>query len=198
MDVTQIYAIALGGAALCCILARALPQLDRYREHVALQVSKHLFFRYVIDRHALIGPWTVASVCLQMMYLMVNIFCVWFQTNGMAQAGVRAGSMSLINLAPLLCGHHFDFLADIFGLSLETWRVVHRSSGIMVFALVALHVLLAAVSKAPLFWTLGQHPFVITVSGLCSGWHATKCGPGRAVSLLADMFIMADLSPAFL
>ena len=164
MDITQIYALAMGGAAFCFVITRVLSQLGRYLEHLAPQVSKHFFFRYIIHRHALIGPWTVASVCIQLMYLTTNIFCVCFRASDVAQAGNRAGTMSLINLAPLLCGHHFDFLADVSGLSLESWRVVHRSSGVIVFVLVALHVILAAASKAPLFWTISQHPFVITVS----------------------------------
>ncbi|KAH6668517.1 cell surface metalloreductase [Halenospora varia] len=44
-------------------------------------------------------------------------------------------------MMPLFLGTHLSFLADLFGVSLKAFRMVHRSAGMMSFALVLLHVL---------------------------------------------------------
>ncbi len=55
------------------------------------------------------------------------------------EVGDRAGTLSIINMAPLFFGLHLSFLADLLGLSLSNYRRIHRSARIMSFALVALH-----------------------------------------------------------
>ncbi|KAH6667734.1 hypothetical protein B0J14DRAFT_675578 [Halenospora varia] len=49
-------------------------------------------------------------------------------------------------MIPLFLGPHLGFLADILGISLSTFRLMHRSAGMMSFGLVLLHVLAMRVS----------------------------------------------------
>lgn len=166
MEITQWYAIVVASAASSFLLLNLFAYLALFRGHISLIVSKHLTFPYVLSRHALLGPWSAADVLLQMVYLTVNVFFLSFRVTDMSQAGVRAGTLSLINMAPLFGGLHHDFLADLFGSSLKTCQRVHRSAGFAAFACAALHVIIAAMSKSPVLRTLSLHPFLIIVRAL--------------------------------
>ena len=166
MEITQWYAIALASAASSFLLLNLFAYLNRFRGHISLLVSKHLIFPYVLSRHALVGPWSAADVLLQMVYLTANIFCLSFRVTDMSQAGVRAGTLSLINMGPLFGGLHHDFLAGLFGFSLKTCQGVHRSAGFAAFAVAAFHVIIAAISKSPVMQALSLHPFLIIVRSL--------------------------------
>jgi predicted ferric reductase len=93
-----------------------------------------------------LGPWTFADLLLQAIYIASNSFCIRFRCSDIAEAGVRAGNLSLINMIPLFLGPHLGFLADILGISLSTFRLMHRSAGMMSCSLVLFHVLAMLVS----------------------------------------------------
>ncbi|PVH67378.1 hypothetical protein DL98DRAFT_643971, partial [Cadophora sp. DSE1049] len=78
-------------------------------------------------------------------YIAGNSFCLGFRAD-IAKAGVRAGNLSLINMIPLFSGPHLGSLADLLGISLSTFRLMHRSAGIMSCSLVLFHVLAVFVS----------------------------------------------------
>ena len=59
------------------------------------------------------------------------------------EAGDRAGTLSIINMAPLFFGLHLSFLADLLGLLLSNYRRIYRSAGIISFVLVALYIFTA-------------------------------------------------------
>lgn len=163
MDLTQIYAIIIASIALSAFLINLCLYLSRFKANVSLWISKVLIFRYVLDRHALIGPWSWAYVLLQTVYLTLNIFFLCFRVADLPQVGLRAGTLSLINLGPLFASLHIDFLADLLRLSLETCQCVHRSASFATVALAALHVLIVAVTRPSFFRELSLHPFIIIV-----------------------------------
>ena len=59
-----------------------------------------------------------------------------------AELASRAGSLAAINITPLFLSIHLDFLADALGLPLKIVQEVHKSAGVMTFALMTLHVCL--------------------------------------------------------
>lgn len=61
----------------------------------------------------------------------------------LSQAGLRAGTLSIVNLIPLFAGPHLSTLADLLGISLRTIRQIHRSAGIMAVLLAGFHVIVA-------------------------------------------------------
>lgn len=138
MDITQAYAIAAGGIFLILFLINCLPtvlQLTR----LVLYTVKHHMYPYVLSRHRFLGPWTRASVLFQLVYITLNVVCITLQVSTVRQAGLRAGTLSLINMVPLFAGLHYGFLADLFGISLDVYRRIHRSAGLMSFFLALFH-----------------------------------------------------------
>ena len=148
MDITQKYAAAAGGVFFMFIVINLLPHITPLIRHISLLTSKYLTYPYLIHRHRFLGPWSPADGLVQLVYLTGNIFCFSFRVSTISEAGLRAGTLSLINTIPLFAGPHLGFLADLLGVSLRTYRHVHRSAGLMSFALILFHVLVVVFSRA--------------------------------------------------
>lgn len=155
MDVPQIYATAAGGFFLVFILVNFLSRT--VRERIALFTSKHLTYPYFIHRHRLLGPWTRGGILVQLIYIALNVFCLGFRVSTLPKGGLRAGNLSLANMIPLLAGPHLSFLADILGFRLGTYRRVHRSAGVMSFALLLSNVLVVAFQRTSLSLRIPEH-----------------------------------------
>lgn len=89
----------------------------------------------------------------------VNIFCFSFRASTISQASLRAGTLSVINLAPLYAIPRLGALADLLGMALSTLRQIHPSAGVMAVLLAVFHVLVA--SRLSLLWTRTK---------ICSGY----------------------------
>lgn len=150
MEITQIYAVAAGGVFLILMIIKGFPFIQHVLRSLAITISKYLTYPFVVRRHRLLGPWSPADVLLQLLYIALNILCVTFRVTSFNEAGDRAGTLSIVNMAPLFFGLHLSFLADLLGLSSSNYRRIHRSAGIISFALVTLH-LLAAVHGDPTY-----------------------------------------------
>ncbi|OBT55946.1 hypothetical protein VE04_03629, partial [Pseudogymnoascus sp. 24MN13] len=150
MDIIQGYAIAAGGAFSIAALVHLLPYILKVATHVSFSISKHLTYRYVLRRHWILGPWTRAGVVVQLVYVAVNIFCASFRAPTIADVGLRAGTLAVVNMIPLFATPHLALAADWIGMSLRTIHIVHRSAGFMTFFLGLLHVIVAAASNVSL------------------------------------------------
>ena len=162
METTELYAIVIGGCLSVLLLANFLPFLAR----LSPWISKNLTYRYVLHRHRLLGPWSLAGVLVQLIYILGNVSCLRFWDSTISQVGLRAGTLSLINLIPLLAVPHLGTLADLLGLPLGTFRQIHRSAGVMAVALAISHVMfmVAALPSFPL--DLSKNVFAVIVSSL--------------------------------
>ena len=165
MDPTHVYAIATSGTALFVFLKNLLPYLGRLKVYLEYLGTIYLKYPYLLNRHALVGPWTVRNALLLGCYLMINIFCVVFRAD-LVESGHRAGRLALINLGPLYSGFHLAFLADIFGLTLKACKAVHKTAGLIAFLLAAAHVLIEAATATFAFRKDLLHPWVIIVRNL--------------------------------
>ena len=164
IDSTEGYAIAVGGILLILVLVESLPHLSGLLGVVYLWISKHLVYPYALKRYRGIGPWSRATVLIQLAYVTVNVFCLGFRTSSLPNAGVRAGNLSLVNLVPVFAGPHHSFLADRIGLSLSSLRRVHRSASLMSFSLALFHVLVAVANRTPFPLSRSGNLFTIIVS----------------------------------
>ena len=90
----------------------------------------------------------------------VSMFPVSIRLSKTAEAGSRAGTLALITLIPLLAGTHHALLADLLGVSLQTIRLIHRSTGV---AICLLHVLFALTSKVSFSLDNTQDLFAVIV-----------------------------------
>ena len=143
MDIPQIYATAAGGFFLIFILIKFLSRT--IRERIALFTFKHLTYSYFLHRHRFLGSWTRSAILVQLIYIALNAFCLGFRAFTLSKAGFRVGNLSWTNMISLFAGPHLSFLADILGFCLGTYRRVHRSAGVMSFALLLFHALVVVV-----------------------------------------------------
>ena len=150
MVIAQIYAVAAGGVFLILIVINSFPFILHVLRSLATTMSKYFTYPFIVRRHRFLGPWSPADIFVQLLYITVNVFCVTFRVVSFNEVGDRAGTLSIVNIAPLFFGLHLSFLADLLGLSLSHYRRIHRSAGFISFALVALH-LFAAVYVDPSF-----------------------------------------------
>ena len=165
MDIIQAYAVAASGILFAFFLINLLPYLAPLWKHISLFTLKHLIYPYLLHRHRFIGPCSRAELLTQAIYLTANLFCLSFRVSGAAKAGIRAGTLSLVNMIPLFTGPSLSFLADRLGVSLQVYRCVHRSAGFMTVTLVLIHVL-SVVSQGSFSLSPPQHLFAVIVSPL--------------------------------
>ena len=78
-------------------------------------------------------------------YIAVNVFCLEFWKLTATKIGLRAANLALINVT-LFLGTHLCFLSNMFGISLKSWRIVHRSVDMMSFFLMFLPILIVVAS----------------------------------------------------
>lgn len=170
MDVTQIYAIAAGGVFILFIIANCLHYIKWLVKHIAFFTSRYLTYCYLVRRHRFLGPWTRAGILVQVIYIAINVFCLTFQVSKLSQVSLRAGTLSLINMIPLFAGSHLSFLADVLGVSLATYRRIHRSGSLVSFALGLCHVMMAVIGRGSLTLATPRYLFGLIASnrhGFC-------------------------------
>jgi hypothetical protein len=148
MHITQFYGIAASSLLIILLISNILRHTAKVRRNITLCCYKHLTYPYLLDRHLLIGPWTRASIIIQLTYLSANVVCICLQSSTFTEAGLHSASLALINLIPLLAGPHLGFLADAFGFSLESYRSIHRSAGWMFIVLVVFHISMALIHQS--------------------------------------------------
>jgi hypothetical protein len=164
MEITEAYAIAAGGVFIILISINFRTHAARFWGIAALLISKYLTYPRLLARHQFAGPWTPASVVSQLIYVAINIFCVFFKFSSIWMAGLRAANLSLVNLIPLFAGPHLSFLADLLGIPLRTYRQLHRSAGLVSFALLVFHAFTVVAMKRSFSLHIPENLFGLIVS----------------------------------
>jgi hypothetical protein len=139
----------MGGALIVLVLFNlisCLPNFVSFARPFFNRTFRYFTYPYIVRRHRLWGPWTLGDLVIQLVYIGSNSFCLGFRAN-IVKAGLRAGTLSVVNFIPLFLGPHLSFLADILGVSLRTFRHIHRSAALMSSGLVLFHVLTAIISR---------------------------------------------------
>jgi hypothetical protein len=175
MEAIYICVIAAGGIFTILFLLTLRPYLVQFIEHLVLLQSKYLTYPQILRRHSFLGSWTPAGFAVHVVYITMNVYCLEFWKLTTTKAGLRAANLALINMMPLFLGNHLSFLADLFGISLNTFRMVHRSAGMMSFGLALLHVLIVVASRASFSPGVPEYLYGLIVRGhplLSHGAHA--------------------------
>jgi hypothetical protein len=141
MDITKLYALVAGSFFFCLFVFRIRRCIRSFLKFINFQASQYLIYPRLIHRRRYLSPWSWADALLQLSYIGLNMFCIGFKFPSIHTASLRAADLSLINLILVFAGPHLNFLADILGLSLTTYRRVHRSFGIMSCFLLSFHAL---------------------------------------------------------
>ena len=166
MEITEAYAIAAGGVFLIFIFINFRPYIARLRATAALLTDKYLTYPQVLRRHRFLGPWSGASVFLQLLYISVNALCLGFGASSIWTVGLRAANLSLINLIPLFAGPHLSLLADLLDITLRMFRRFHRSARLMSFVLLVLHILTMVAKRTSFSLHNPENLFGLIVSHL--------------------------------
>lgn len=140
MDTILIYAIIAGSLMLTLALIRLLKSLSQWRSPVQVFIVRHFIYPYVISRHTLVGPWSRAEIFTNLGYVTANLVLAFYKNSSFEEIGRRAGSLSLVNMIFPLAAGHLSYAADLLGISLPSYRKVHRASGWMTMALIVLHI----------------------------------------------------------
>jgi hypothetical protein len=133
MEITQVYALAVVSIFTFFLISNLRSFLDSY-------VTQLFIYPRIIRRYRYFGPWSPAGVILQLAYAAMNLFCASFKAPNILVVSSRAANLSLINMIPIFAGAHQSFLADVLGVSLNTYQRVHRSTGTIAFLLLVFHI----------------------------------------------------------
>ena len=142
----SIYRYFLPSPFPDCLYFSSLISHDSSREHYEYHAARYLPIPPLLKAHhvsipapsrAMESSWCSRTADLHA----VNPFCVSFRASTISDAGLRAGSLAVVNMVPLFAGADLACFADQLGISLRAARVVHRSAGFMAFSLGLLHVL---------------------------------------------------------
>jgi hypothetical protein len=149
IDTPQAYGIVAGSFFVAFFFVRIRGHFEACFEFAHRLALRHLAYPQLIRRRRFIGPWTRADVLVQLLFFAANAFCIGFRALSVRDAGWRAAHLSLINLIPAYGGPHLSFLSDVFGVSLGTFRLIHRSAGVMSLPLLIFHVGVAMATRTP-------------------------------------------------
>lgn len=163
MIIIHVYAVAAGGifsvSALIHLFSKIMPLVI----YISLRFSKHITYPYLLHRHRNLGPWSRAGVLIQLIYTAGNLFCASFRASTISDAGLRAGSLAVVDMVPLFAGAHLAFFVDRLGISLRAVLLVHRCTGLMAFSLGLFHVLVIAASNVPIPLNEPRNLFAVIV-----------------------------------
>ena len=141
MDPVQIYSIAAGGIFFALFLYRFSFRLSLWvQKRTLYYVFKYLIYPTLIERRRFLTPFTRRRVLLTLLYWVLTATCNFVGVNSLAQAGTRAGTLAVVNLAPLFFVDRLSFAADLLGFSLHTYTKMHHSIGAMAVLQALIHV----------------------------------------------------------
>jgi hypothetical protein len=151
------YFLAFCGAVFLLLCYRFRSVLVRLRDFLRFPILKYLTYPVVV------GGWNRAELVLLMIYLTMNVLCLWFRSPSLLASGNRAGSLSLINLIFQSAALHLDSLTNSLGLRWCAVRHLHGSIGIVVILLLAFHVVAAIVSSTPFPLNVPRNMWAVVV-----------------------------------
>ena len=147
----QIFACGLLGLLSLLILAHTLSHLlhisRERRSAVYGKLLRHLLYPRLFTNHHSANP-TKAAALLYITHWIGTGFCNAWGIRTTSEAGLRAGSIAIIHLIPLLMAPQLSFASDVLGVPLATYERLHRSLGLMAAVQGIFHGLVAIGSTA--------------------------------------------------
>jgi hypothetical protein len=186
MFATTVHAIVVIGSFLFLFLLKFGYLLLRYVRHRAtIWILKHLVNAVFIRRSNLFPPITRWFVLLTLLYWLGTAACNVFGVSSLADAGNRAGQLSVVNFVPLLLVNRLAFGADLLGLPRRTFHLIHGSIGFMTILQTLIH-LIGVLNQRPFDPGNQQQLYGLLVSVSPSwksvadsgkGWYSPLCLP---------------------
>ena len=182
MDVTLVYAIVFGAVfgfkimvehVYCFVRALCLSNLQpRQVSHVpgvmscvSRMVRRHLLLPTILRQGIVLNRWSRFDVLSLLIYLGANIACLVVRTRDISEAGLRAGTLALINAIFLFASPHLSFLADRLGVSIHTGRRLHVFVALVSFVLTIFHAAIGVATKGTYELNTSPNIWAVVVRG---------------------------------
>jgi hypothetical protein len=142
MKIIQVYVIVMTDFFFAFVIKNFLHVLIIYSIKIRMFLLKHFFYFNLIHRHNFLSSLKRIHDFAQLIYVIINVFFVNFQTSFFSKANIRDEILFLINMISIFVDSHFNFFNNLNEVILKTHRSLHRSTNIMFFALTLFHVLI--------------------------------------------------------
>lgn len=146
MEFILIYAIIID-SLLTLFLIRIAPSFLNILRLLSFLITKHLIYLYLQGRYKLISPYTRANILLYIIYIVINVFFIAFNTLSITVARDHARTLSMINISILFLAHYLGLLIDTISVSLITYKRIYRAIGQITVILLILYIIIALIAK---------------------------------------------------
>jgi hypothetical protein len=148
VDPIIIYIYVFAGLVAALYLQQYLkfilhPRLTSPIGPVAGPIIRHLVLPFLLRRRSLWGPVTRLQAILHVLHFAGTIVCNIIGVPGLAGFRSRAGLLAILHLLPLTVIPQLSLGSAFFHISLQTYRKLHTSFGIMAIFQSVLHVIFA-------------------------------------------------------
>ena len=169
LDPLEIYAIAFAGIFVLLVCSRLIELVRQLVESSRIIFAKYVRYPYILPRRQCLGPWTRIAAIRQLLYISINLFLVFYQTN-MTSAGQNAGVLALVNMGPLYLALHLSYGADQLNVSLSTFRSIHRATSLTTALLSAIHALIFIRHNSNISWSTPMYLYGLIVGNPTRLW----------------------------
>ena len=190
--ITDVYFSALGGIVGLLVLRNLATPFERTVKTLRIFVQRRLIYPVILPKTKWIGPWAVSTILLQISLLGVNLFMVFYQAPKADLKGRQAGTAAMVNLTPFYLTSHLAYGADVFGLSLSTFRMLHRLFSVTIMVTIAIHVAFSTASRSLLLWLSGDrlYGFVVVCTTSLKARFDTKSFTGLLFDQSPPYFLL--------
>ena len=141
MHPVQIYSFIVGGILALLFLYQASANIVSWvQRRTIFYIFKYLIYPVFFKRHLLLGPTSRWQTILMVLYWAGTAVCNVIGVKSLSEAGLRAGSISVFHLIPLLLSDRLPLAADFLGLSPQSFQRAHTSVGFMATTQGIIHV----------------------------------------------------------
>ena len=163
MNVVEVYGLILGVVHLILVSRHVLSWGKRLLKQLHRLSDKHLRLPYALSRRWWIGPWTRLVVLRQVIMTTITLFVVFYNATDASSIVSHAGVASIVNMTPVYLAPHMSYGADLFGLSLPTFRSLHAEIGASMVLPVTVHVAAAMKNSSTPLWAGTESQYGVLV-----------------------------------
>ncbi|KAF2812821.1 uncharacterized protein BDZ99DRAFT_555645 [Mytilinidion resinicola] len=140
MQISEIYALAAGSVLAMLFVLRILYTLSFFPfRGICLFVLKNFVYPRFLHRSRLTNSISWYRVTVQAIYWSGTLVANFVRVNSISDAGLRAGTIAIVNFVPLLLATPFSMAANILGVSIYSYLQLHGSMAFMTVAQSVFH-----------------------------------------------------------
>lgn len=148
----------------CCGAILFISRLYGFVRHLPIKLwyKKHLQLPYAFRRRRLVGPITRTQLLLLLFHWVGTAACNVVGTQSRSHIASRAGALAVLHFLPLFLGNRLSLSANLMGVSLRAYLLIHRAIGWMAIVQSMVHVALTtSAMKLNLQKTEQKYGFVV-------------------------------------